>query len=224
VTLERLVPAHISPLFKSLGFPENNKMLDLNNGFPYIYNEGDLSTHLFSYLRKNPDLTIFAIKACESKLGPSVLTQVQPHTHVMGIMGYRTHSPSRTIKLDDFLFSPLLQRTYAATEAHYLLLRHLFEEQTIQYCRVAATRNALNIQAQHYHARMGYIYEGTFRKDNVTRWGTPRDSACSSMLDDEWPSNKSILLRYLLPSNFDSDGKQIKSLKELRMLLVKSAH
>ncbi|KAF2264423.1 acetyltransferase, GNAT family [Lojkania enalia] len=133
-------------------------------------------------------------------------------------MGYRFHPRSRTIKMDDWIFSPVLQRTYASTEAHYLLLRHLFEGQPIAYCRVSATCNSLNVKARQYHEQMGYKYEGTFRKDNIARWGTPRDSACSSMLDDEWPLNKSVLLTYLLATNFDADGKQIRSLQELRTL------
>jgi hypothetical protein len=204
-------------LFENLGFPENNKMLDWINGFPYIYTEEGLSNHLLAYLLNNPDLTIFAIRACPSSLSPPFLSEVRVHTHVLGIMGFRLHPQSRVIKMDDFLFSPLLQRTYAATEAHYLLLRHLFEKQPVAYCRAAATRNALNIQAQQYHERLGYVYEGTLRKDNITRWGTPRDTACSSMLDDEWPANKRAFLKYLMPTNFDADGKQLKSLRELIM-------
>ncbi|KAF3480039.1 uncharacterized protein GIQ15_07015 [Arthroderma uncinatum] len=218
VTLESIVPAHIPLLFKSLGFPENNQMLDWINGFPYIYTEDDLSNHIFRYLRDHPDLTIYAIKACESHLGPPSPPNVHPHTDVLGICGYRLYPQSRTIRLDDLLFSPRLQRTYASTEASYLLLRHLFEEQPIAYSRVSVTSNSLNVQSRQYQERMGYKYEGTFRKDNITRWGTPRDTVCSSMLDDEWPSNKSALLAFLRTANFDSNGKQIRSLRELRTL------
>jgi RimJ/RimL family protein N-acetyltransferase len=222
VTIERLVPEHIPLLFQSLGFPENNKMLDMINGFPYIYSDEDLSNHLFSYLRQNPDLTIYTIRGSKSHLGPPTLSDVHSHEDALGIMGYRLSPKTRTIKMDDFVFSPSLQRTYASTEALYLLFRHLFEEQEIPYWRVQATRNALNIQAQKYHERVGFTYEGTFRKDNITRFGTPRDTACSSILDNEWPSIKSGFLAFLLPTNFDTDGKQIRSMPELRKKLTKS--
>ncbi|KAG9240151.1 hypothetical protein BJ878DRAFT_468878 [Calycina marina] len=133
-------------------------------------------------------------------------------------MGYRCHQPSRTLELDDVIYSPVLQHTYAATEAHYLLLRHVFEAQTIAYSRVCLTSNTLNIKSRRHVERLGYTYEGTFCKDNVTRWGTSRDSDCSSMLDDEWPLTKRVFLRWLLPTNFGDDGRQVRSLQEVRTL------
>ncbi|KAF7563689.1 hypothetical protein G7046_g484 [Stylonectria norvegica] len=215
VTLERIVPAHIPLLFLGLGFPQNNHIVDWITGFPYIHTENDLSDHIFGSLRDHPDLTIFAIKACQSHLGPPNPSTTQSHDSVLGIIGYRHHPPSRTIKLDDILFSPVLQHTYASTEAHYLLLRHLFEEQTLSYSRVWLTSNALNVKSRRHTERMGYKYEGTFRKDNITRWGTSRDSDCLSIIDDEWPSNKRVLQSWLLPTNFDADGRQIASLQEV---------
>lgn len=76
--------------------------------------------------------------------------------------------------------------------------------------------NTRNVQSRRTTERMGYKYEGTLRKDNVTRWGTSRDSDCMSMLDDEWPVNKRVLQGWLLETNFDADGKQIRSLEEVR--------
>lgn len=218
VTLERIIPQHIPLLFSGLGLPQNNHIFDLITGFPYVYTEDDLSNHIFGYLRDNPDLTIYAIKACQSHLGPPSPSDIHSHTSVLGIMGYRLHRPSRTIKLDDVVYSPVLQHSYAATEAHYLLIRHLFEAQTIAYCRVWMTSNSLNVKSRRHAERLGYKYEGTFRKDNVTRWGTSRDSDCWSLLDEEWPLTKRVLLKWLLPTNFEDDGRQIRSLQEVRTL------
>ncbi|RDW58849.1 hypothetical protein BP6252_13325 [Coleophoma cylindrospora] len=218
VTLERIVPAHIPLLFTGLGLPQNNHIFDWVTGFPYVQTEDDLSNYIFTYLRDHPDLTIYAVKACQSRLGPPSPSDSHSHTSVLGIMGYRLHPASRTIKLDDIIYSPVLQHTYASTEAHQLLLRHLFEAQTIAYCRVWATINISNAKSRRHSERLGYTYEGTFRKDNVTRWGTSRDSACISMLDEEWPLNKRVLLNWLLLANFDADGKQIRSLQEVRTL------
>ena len=223
MTLERIIPSHIPLLFIGLGLPQNNHIVDWITGFPYVYTEDDLSNHIFGYLRDNPDLTIYAIKACQFYLGPPSPSDLSSHTSVLGIMGYRLHRPSHTIKLDDLVFSPVLQRTYASTEAHYLLLRHLFEAQAIAYCRVWLTSNTLNVKSRQHTERMGYKYEGTFRKDNITRWGTSRDSDCLSMLDEEWPLTKRVLQRWLLATNFDAGGRQIRSLQEIRTLLTRSS-
>lgn len=218
VTLERIVPAHIPLLFIGLGLPQNNHIFDWITGFPYVYAEDDLSDHIFGSLRDHPDLTIYAVKACPSCLGPPSPSDIHSHTSVLGIMGYRTHPRSRTIKFDDVVYSPVLQRTYASTEAHYLLLRHLFEAQTIAYCRVWLVSNTLNVKSRQHTERLGFKYEGTFRKDNITRWGTSRDSDCLSMLDEEWPLTKRVLERWLLATNFEADGRQIRSLQEVRTL------
>ncbi|KJZ78542.1 hypothetical protein HIM_01933 [Hirsutella minnesotensis 3608] len=223
VTLERITPAHIPLLFHGLGLPQNNHIVDWITGFPYVYTEDELSNHILGSLRDNPDLTIYAVKACQSHLGPPSPSDIHSHSSVLGIMGYRLHPVSRTIKFDDVLYSPVLQHTYAATEAHYLLLRHLFEEQEIAYSRVWLTSNALNVPCRRHTERLGYKYEGTFRKDNITRWGTSRDSDCLSMLDEEWPLTKKVLQRWLQATNFEADGKQIKSLQGVRNLLTRSS-
>lgn len=144
-------------------------MFDLITGFPYVYTENDLSNHIFGSLRDIPNLTNLTVKANQFCLGPPSPSGIHSHTSVLGTMGYRHYRPSRTIKLDDVVFSPVLQRTYASTEAHYLLLRHMFEEQTISYCRVWLTSYALNVQSRQHTEQIGYKYEGTFRKDNITR-------------------------------------------------------
>jgi hypothetical protein len=222
VTLERINPSHIPLLYAGIGFPENNKIIDWIIGFPHIHSENDLSNHIFGSLRDHPDLSIYAIKADKSHLGPPSPPGVHPHTNVLGILGYRLHPSSRVMKLDDFVYSPVLQNTYAATEANHLLLQHLFEKQTIAYYRLWMVSNTSNIKSRRAAERIGFKYEGTFRKDNVTRWGTRRDSDCLSILDDEWPLNKAVLEKWLLASNFEANGKQIKSLDDIRNLEIKS--
>lgn len=218
-TLEPITPEHIPLLFRGLDLPKNNSMFDWITGFPYIYSEDDLFNHVSRTLREHPDLTIFAIKACEGHLGPPSPPTSESHTSVLGINGYRLNESSRTIGLDDLVYSPTLQRTYAATEAHYLLLCHMFEAEKIAPSRVSVTSNSLNVKSRRHTERMGYKYEGTLRKDNVTRWGTSRDTDCLSMLDDEWPWNKRVLERWLRPANFDDNGRRIRSLEEERALM-----
>jgi hypothetical protein len=218
VTLEQITPEHIPLLFEGLGLPQNNHLFDYVSGFPYINNAEELSNHIFGSLRDNPSLTIYAVKACPSHLGPPSAPGIHPHTSVLGIMGYRLDPKTGTIKHDDHVSSLVLQRTYAAMEAIYLLFCHLWEGQTMAYSRVWMVCNALNVQSRHHAERLGYLYEGTFRKDNITRHGTRRDTDCLSMLDEEWPPYKRAMQSWLLATNFDADGRQIKSLQDLRAL------
>ncbi|KAJ5259403.1 hypothetical protein N7478_012384 [Penicillium angulare] len=216
VTLELINQSHIASLFKYLGFPDNKQIVDYVQGFPYVENEEELANHLFGSLREHPDLTIYVIKACEAQLGPPSLSDSNSHTSVLGICGYRLDPPANIAKLDDIIHSPLLQRTYAATEAQYLMHRQLFEGLPVAYRRVWVVSNSFNFRSRQYTERIGYKYEGTFRKDKITRWGTTRDSDCLSMLDEEWPINKRVLLKWLNSANFDTYGKQIKKLDEIR--------
>ncbi|KAI3094815.1 hypothetical protein CBS147333_9926 [Penicillium roqueforti] len=222
VTLEPITPQHIPSLFRGLDFPKNNPMIDYIANFPYIHTESDLATHIASTLSKNPPLTILALRANPHLLNPPFPPALTPttasdsHTAVLGILGYKTHPPSRTIQLDDVVFAPELQRTYASTEAHYLQLVHLFEHQGPPCARVWLKSHALNVRSRAHTERLGYVFEGTMRKDNVTRWGTPRDSDVLSMLDEEWEGNKVVLGRWLGRGNFGEDGGQVKSLGEVR--------
>lgn len=213
-------------MFAGLGLPENNHIVDLITGFPHVHTAEELSKHLFTYLSNTPTLRFYSIKACQSQLGPPSSSRSgshAPHTAVLGIMGYRTDERSLTVKLDDFLFSPVLQNSYASIEAHYLLLRHLFEGQPMECRRVWFTTNSVNVKARGHTEKLGYKYEGTFRKDTITRWGTSRNSDCLSMLDNEWPLNKKVMERWLLAANFDTDGKHIKSLQDVRALHLRSS-
>jgi hypothetical protein len=45
--------------------------------------------------------------------------------------------------------------------------------------------------------------------------GRNRDTAMFSMLDSEWPARKAAFERWLAPENFDAEGKQRVSLREL---------
>jgi hypothetical protein len=217
VTLVPLEPHHIVPLFHELGLPGNNHML-LNylQGFPYVRSPEELHNHLFTYLAERPTVTMFAVLADTTALGPPRLTPPTSHTTVAGFASYKRDPTARVLRLDDTVYAPTIQQSYASTEIHYLLLRHLFEEQEIPYSKVGASNNSENVQSRKYTKRMGYTYEGTLRKDNVTRWGTTRDTDHLSMLREEWPRNKAILESWLAMENFDERGRQKRSLEKIR--------
>jgi RimJ/RimL family protein N-acetyltransferase len=119
----------------------------------------------------------------------------------------------RVIEVGHVLYSPALQRTPLGTEAQYLLARYVFE--TLGNRRYEWKCDALNAASRRAALRYGFIYEGTFRQNMVTKEGRNRDVAWFSMLDGEWPERKRNFERWLAPENFDSEGRQKVSLAAL---------
>ena len=106
-----------------------------------------------------------------------------------------------------------LAKSRAGTEGHYLMARRVFDE--LGYRRYEWKLNNPN-QASHAAARrFGFTFEGVFRQHQVKPYGN-RDTAWYSMLNKEWPLVKSAFEAWLDPGNFDSEGKQLQSLQEIR--------
>ena len=117
------------------------------------------------------------------------------------------------IELGNIWFAPRMQRTRAATEAMFLLLRLAADD--LGYRRLLWKCNALNAPSRHAAERLGFTYEGTLRAHTVVK-GRRRDSAYFSILEDEWPRCRDALARWLDPANFAPDGAALHGLAELR--------
>jgi RimJ/RimL family protein N-acetyltransferase len=120
----------------------------------------------------------------------------------------------RCIEVGNILFTPRLQRTVAATEAMYLMARHVFED--LGYRRYEWKCNALNAQSRRAALRLGFTFEGIFRQHMIIK-ARNRDTAWFSMLDSEWPARKAAFERWLDPANFDDVGRQKQSLAAMRL-------
>jgi RimJ/RimL family protein N-acetyltransferase len=116
------------------------------------------------------------------------------------------------IEVGNILLTPVLQRTTAATEAMFLMARHVFDE--LGYRRYEWKCNAKNEPSRRAALRLGFTFEGIFRQHMVIK-GASRDSAWFSMLDGEWPARKRGFEAWLEPANFDSVGQQRQSLDEI---------
>jgi RimJ/RimL family protein N-acetyltransferase len=116
---------------------------------------------------------------------------------------------ARVIEMGSIVYSPLLQRTPAATEAQYLAASYVFD--TLGYRRYEWKCNALNAPSRRAALRLGFTFEGIFRQHMIVK-GRNRDTAWYSMLDSEWPARKRAFERWLDASNFDADGRQRVSL------------
>ena len=109
-------------------------------------------------------------------------------------------------------FSPSLQRTRAATESMFLMMRRVFDE--LGYRRYEWKCDSLNAPSRAAALRYGCQFEGIFRQALVYK-GRNRDTAWFSMLDKEWPAIKEAFERWLDVSNFDADGRQKENLARL---------
>ena len=117
------------------------------------------------------------------------------------------------IELGHIWFGPRLQRTRAATEAMFLLLRLAADD--LGYRRLVWKCNALNAPSRRAAERLGFRYEGTLRAVQVVK-GRLRDTAYYSIVGDEWPPVRDALLAWLDPANFAPDGTARRGLAEIR--------
>ena len=136
----------------------------------------------------------------------------------IGVASYLRITPaSGSIEVGHLNFSPKLQRTPAATEAMYLMMRHAFE---LGYRRYEWKCNALNEPSRKAALRLGLSFEGIFRQATVSK-GRNRDTAWYAAIDKEWPALREAFEQWLSPSNFDAQGEQRVSLSVLTRPILK---
>ena len=137
-----------------------------------------------------------------------------PTGRAVGIAAFlRIDQANGVIEVGHLNFSPRLQRTVAATEAMYLMMRRAFDE--MGYRRYEWKCDSLNGPSRRAATRLGFQFEGIFRQAAVYK-GRNRDTAWFSIVDSEWPDLKSAFEQWLDPKNFDEFNKQRESLSDLR--------
>ena len=132
----------------------------------------------------------------------------------LGMASYmRIRPEAGSAEVGCIVYSRKLQRTPAATEAMYLMARHVFDD--LGSRRYEWKCNDANAASKRAALRFGFTFEGVFRQDLVMK-GKNRDTTWFSMLDSEWPKAKAALETWLAPENFDGAGAQRRGLKEIR--------
>lgn len=138
----------------------------------------------------------------------------------VGVASYlRIDPPNGVIEVGHLQFSPLLQRSPAATEAMYLMMERAF---ALGYRRYEWKCDALNAPSRSAALRLGFSFEGLFRQAVVVK-GRNRDTAWYSVIDGEWPALRKAFQRWLVPENFDEDGMQRERLSELTARAMQAA-
>jgi RimJ/RimL family protein N-acetyltransferase len=179
---------------------------------------GEAGDQLWLYLFEGPfpdradfDAHLRRMAASEDSLFVAITDRASGQS--VGYASYMRIEPMhRVIEVGSILYTPRLQRTPHATEAMYLMTRHVFED--LGYRRYEWKCNALNAPSRKAALRFGFTFEGIFRQHMIVK-GRNRDTAWFSMLDSEWPARKANFERWLDPSNFGPDGRQKTSLAAL---------
>lgn len=196
VDVEPLSPsAHAASLWAAAGAPEH----------------GGLWRYLFDGPFPGRESFEAAIAKKSSTDDPLFFAIVdRPSARAVGYASYMRIEPAhRVIEVGGILFTPLLQRTRGATEAMYLMARHVFED--LGYRRYEWKCDSQNEPSRRAASRLGFVFEGIFRRHMIVK-GRNRDTAWYSMLDSEWPARKAAFERWLDPANFDASGRQLTTL------------
>jgi RimJ/RimL family protein N-acetyltransferase len=136
---------------------------------------------------------------------------------VAGLASYLRIDPKNgSIEVGHLNFSPRLQKSVAATEAMYLMMRLAFE---LGYRRYEWKCNALNDPSRAAAQRLGLSFEGVFRHHTIVK-GRNRNTAWYSAIDSEWPQLRQAFEIWLCADNFDESGKQRRRLSELTASIV----
>jgi RimJ/RimL family protein N-acetyltransferase len=131
----------------------------------------------------------------------------------LGLASYLRIQPNvGVLEVGHINLSPELQRTPAATEAMYLMMKNAFD--TLGYRRYEWKCDALNEPSKKAAARLGFKPEGVFRQATIYK-GRNRDTAWFAIVDKEWPAQKEAFEAWLDRSNFDGAGQQKRRLQDL---------
>jgi RimJ/RimL family protein N-acetyltransferase len=128
----------------------------------------------------------------------------------LGTLALMRHDPANgVIEVGCVVFSRALQQTPISTEAQFLLMRYAFE---LGYRRYEWKCDSLNEPSRMAAERLGFTYEGTFRQAVVYK-GRNRDTAWFALTDHDWGRVRAAFEKWLAPTNFDTEGRQLVPLR-----------
>lgn len=177
----------------------------------------DQTGTMWDYLPDGPfasvaDMTPW-LEACAQSMDPLFFAARDKDSgRVTGFLSFLRINPAAgSIEVGYITFSPLLQKTRAASEAVMLTAKTAF---ALGYRRFEWKCNALNQPSRRAAERYGFSYEGVFRQAAIVK-GRNRDTAWFAMIDAEWPQLLAAYDAWLDPENFDAKGRQRRALSDL---------
>lgn len=131
----------------------------------------------------------------------------------IGICAYlRINQEHGVIEIGHLHFSSLLQKTPAATDAMYMMMKQAFDD--LGYRRYEWKCHSMNKPSWRAAERLGFKFEGIFRQHLIVKKHN-RDTAWFSILDHEWPLLKNKFERWLDRTNFDEASRQLIKLQDI---------
>jgi RimJ/RimL family protein N-acetyltransferase len=188
VRLEPLAAAHSDDLYVETAGPSH----------------GSLWTYSADDLPASPEALAAYVDRRATRADLVTLVAVPRRTGTAsGLASWMRADPANgVVEVGSILLGPSLQRTTAATEAMWLMARHVFG---LGYRRYEWKCDALNAPSRAAAARLGFSYEGTFRQALVYK-GRNRDTAWFSITDREWQALEPAYAAWLDPANFTDPG------------------
>lgn len=173
---------------------------------------GDAPDALWTYMSFGPFATEDSLRRTLEQLADTdgwQLYAIEVDEKALGFAAYLRIEPANgSIEIGSIVFSPDLQRTTAATESMFLMIDNAF---ALGYRRCEWKCDALNQPSRDAAERLGFAYEGTFRKATHYK-GRNRDTAWYAITDDDWPELRAGFVAWLSVENFDDAGHQRTSL------------
>jgi RimJ/RimL family protein N-acetyltransferase len=137
--------------------------------------------------REHPDFVFFAVRHHQSG-------------QLIGMLSYVNIEPQmHRLEVGFVWYAPQFQQTNVNTESVYLLLCEAFDH--LGYRRVEWKCDSLNQASRKAALRLGFSFEGMFRKHMIVN-GRNRDTAWYAMTDDDWRRHKPNYQRWL----YENDG------------------
>ncbi len=119
----------------------------------------------------------------------------------------------RRIEVGFIWYSPKYQKSKINTESIFLMLCEVFDN--LNYRRVEWKCNSLNAKSRAAAKRLGFSFEGIFKKHMIVNERN-RDTAWFSMTDDEWPQIKKNMEKWLY-ANEDYESLSILNNSQVRI-------
>ncbi len=108
------------------------------------------------------------------------------------------------IEVGHINYSPALQRSWAGTEAMFLMMKRVFDE--MGYRRYEWKCDNLNTASKAAAVRYGFTFEGIFRQATIYN-SRNRDTAWFAIIDQDWPPIKAAFEAWLSPQNRTTEGR-----------------
>ena len=167
----------------------------------YVCSHGcEENLRLWTYMPDGPfsdsDAMLDWLMECQKSSDPLFMTvHAKESARPVGMASFMNIVPDMLrLELGHIWYSPAVQRTKTNTETIYLMLCESFDR--LGYRRVEWKCDSLNARSRAAAQRLGFRFEGVFRKHMIIK-GRNRDTSWFAMSDDDWPAVKENMERWL---------------------------